>query len=75
MIGSDPPSGGYSLLRENHTSLGEQQLAVPEAQAEHIVEPDGVADDIRQVRTTLWLVSRNFFSTTRIASAGRRESL
>jgi hypothetical protein len=35
-----------ALVGDDHASLGQQQLDAPPAQAEHVVEPDGVADDL-----------------------------
>ena len=35
-----------STVEDEHASLGQQQLDVPQAQAEHVEEPDGVADDL-----------------------------
>ncbi len=34
------------LIRNNHSALRQEVLDVPEAQAEAVVQPDGVADDL-----------------------------
>lgn len=35
-------------MRDGHTSLGQDELNVAQAQAEDVIEPYGVADDLRR---------------------------
>ena len=37
------------LIRDDHTAFGEEILDISEAQAETVVEPDGMTDDIRGI--------------------------
>jgi hypothetical protein len=36
----------YRLVGDHDAGLSQEQLNVPQAEAEHVVEPDGVADDL-----------------------------
>jgi len=36
----------YHLVRDHDAALSHEQLDVPQAEAEQVVEPDGVADDL-----------------------------
>gem|GEM_PF-6108627 len=35
-----------ALIRDDDAALGQQQFDIPEAQAEHVIEPYGVADEV-----------------------------
>jgi hypothetical protein len=43
-----PPS--YALVGYDHPTLRQDQLDVPQAQTEHVIQPDGVADDLGRKR-------------------------
>jgi hypothetical protein len=36
----------YRLIGDHDAALSQEQLNMPQAEAEHVVEPDGVADDL-----------------------------
>jgi hypothetical protein len=40
------PPASHNLVADDNTAFGQNKPAVPQAAAEHIVEPDRVADDL-----------------------------
>jgi hypothetical protein len=36
----------YRFMGDDNTALGEEQLDIPQAEAEDVVQPDGMADDL-----------------------------
>jgi Transposase DDE domain/Cytochrome bd terminal oxidase subunit I len=46
-VGSEPEAPlAYALVADRDAPLGQDQLHIPQAEAEQVVEPDGVADDL-----------------------------
>jgi hypothetical protein len=46
------------FVGEKHATLGQQQLHVSQAQAEHVIEPDHVADDLGREAMAVMRVCR-----------------
>ena len=48
-LGSELPAPvPDALVGHDHAPRGQDQLDVAEAQVEHVIQPDGVADDLRR---------------------------
>ena len=44
------------LVGEEHPAFGENKLDLSQAEAEHVIQPDGVADDLgREAMTIMWI--------------------
>jgi hypothetical protein len=46
----------HRLVRDDDTAFSQDQLNITQAEAEHVVQPDGVADDLgREPMTVVWV--------------------
>ena len=52
------------LIGNDNASLGQKQLDIPQAEAEHVVQPDGVADDLGGKAMAVMRVGRWFHAAS-----------
>jgi hypothetical protein len=51
------------LIGEDDATLGQQELHIPQAQAEHMIQPDSMADDLGGKAMAVARVGRGFMPT------------
>jgi len=61
----------HCLVGHDHTTFGQNQLNVPETQAEHVVQPDGMADDLGREAVAVMRVGCGFMLSVSPASASQ----
>ncbi len=54
----------HRLVGDDHAPFGQDQLNVTETETEHVVEPDGMADDLRREAMTVMRVGRRLHAVS-----------
>jgi hypothetical protein len=54
----------HSLIGDDDAPLGQKKLNVPQAKAEHVIQPDGMADDLGGKAVAVVRVGRRLYTAS-----------